>query len=67
MPTVHPPDDINMEPWWNDTDRGKLKSSEKNLSATTDITWTDQEANPGLRGERLATNRLSHVMVCHPT
>jgi hypothetical protein len=33
-PFVHPPDDIrvNTEQWWNDTDRGKLKDSEKNLS-----------------------------------
>jgi hypothetical protein len=33
-PTVHPPDDtrVNMEQQWNDTDRGKLKDSEKNLS-----------------------------------
>jgi hypothetical protein len=33
-PFVHPPDDtwVNMEPRWNDTDRGKPKDSEKNLS-----------------------------------
>jgi hypothetical protein len=24
-------------------------------------TWTDPGSNPGLRGERPATNRLSHV------
>jgi hypothetical protein len=32
-------------------------------SATLSIknpTWTDPESNPGLRGERPATNRLSH-------
>jgi hypothetical protein len=44
-----------MEPWWNDTDRGELKNSEKNLShatlSTTDPTWTDSGANPDLRGE----------------
>jgi hypothetical protein len=24
--------DVNMDQWWNDTDRGNLKYSEKNLS-----------------------------------
>jgi hypothetical protein len=28
--------------------------------STTKTTWTDPSANPGLRGERPATNRLSH-------
>jgi hypothetical protein len=28
--------------------------------ATTNPTWTGAESNPGLRGERPATNRLSH-------
>jgi hypothetical protein len=27
---------------------------------TTNLTWTDPGSNPGLRGERPATNRLSH-------
>jgi hypothetical protein len=33
-PIVNPADDtwVNMEQQWNDTDRGKLKDSEKNLS-----------------------------------
>jgi hypothetical protein len=32
----------------------------------TNPTWTDPGSNPGLRGVRLATNRLSHgtVFVC---
>jgi hypothetical protein len=29
-------------------------------SSTTNPTWIDPGANPGLRGERPATNRLSH-------
>jgi hypothetical protein len=29
--------------------------------STTNPTWIDQGANPGLRGERPATNDLSHV------
>jgi hypothetical protein len=29
---------------------------------TTNITWIYPDANPGLRGERPATNRLSHGM-----
>jgi hypothetical protein len=28
--------------------------------STTNPTWTDPGSNPGLRGERLATNHLSH-------
>jgi hypothetical protein len=28
--------------------------------STTNLTWIDQGANPGLRGERPATNDLSH-------
>jgi hypothetical protein len=28
--------------------------------STTNPTWTDPGSNPGLRGERLATNRLSY-------
>jgi hypothetical protein len=52
-----------MEPRWDDTDRGNRKKTEKNLSPcyvpTTNPTWTDQGANPGLRGEMPVTNRLS--------
>jgi hypothetical protein len=32
------------------------------LFFTTNSTWTDPGANPGLRAERLATNRLSYGM-----
>jgi hypothetical protein len=50
---------------WNDTDREKSKYSEKNLPSatlfTTNPTWIDPGQNPGLRGERPATNDLSHV------
>ena len=28
--------------------------------STTNLTWTDSETNPGLQGERPATNRLTH-------
>jgi hypothetical protein len=33
-PVVQPPDDtwVNMEQWWNDSNKGKPKKSEKNLS-----------------------------------
>jgi hypothetical protein len=44
--------------------QGKPKNSEKNLShchfSTTNPTWIDPGANPGLLGERSATNDLSH-------
>jgi hypothetical protein len=33
--------------------------------STTYPTWIDPGANPGLRGERPATNRLSHGTACH--
>jgi hypothetical protein len=53
-----------MEHQWNEIDRGKPTTRRKTcLSATlstTNLTWTDPGSNPGLRGERPATNRLSH-------
>jgi hypothetical protein len=54
-----------MEHRWNETDRGKPKHSGKKTYpsatlCTTNPTWTEPESNPGLRGGRPATNRLSH-------
>jgi hypothetical protein len=54
-----------MEHRWNETDTWKLKylGGKTCLSATfstTNPTWTDPGSNPDLRGERPATNRLSH-------
>ena len=51
-----------MEHRWNKNYGGKPKySGEKPVSVpTTNPTWTDPGSNPGLRGERPATNRLSH-------
>jgi hypothetical protein len=53
-----------MEHRWNEIDRGKLKYSEKKCPSatlsTTNPTWTDPGSNPGLRGERPETSRLSH-------
>jgi hypothetical protein len=49
---------------WNDSDRGKPKTWEKNCPSatlsTTNPTRIDPGANPGFRGERPATNHLSH-------
>jgi len=49
-----------MEYWWNDTDRGLPKYSGKNRTSaiffTINLTWTDPESNPGLRGEKPVTN-----------
>jgi hypothetical protein len=53
-----------MEHQWNEIDRGKPTTRRKTcLSATlstANLTWTDLGSNPGLRGERPATDRLSH-------
>jgi hypothetical protein len=51
---------------WNDTDRGNRRTRRKTCPSatlpTTNPTWIDPGANPGLRGERPATNDLSHGM-----
>jgi hypothetical protein len=40
--------------------RAQRKTCPSATSFTTNSTWIDTGANPGLRGERPATNRLSH-------
>jgi hypothetical protein len=56
---------MSMEHWWNDTYKGNrsagIKTCPSAILSVTNLTWTGQGSNPGLRGERLATNRLSHV------
>ena len=47
-----------MEHRWNEIDSGKTCPSA--TLSTINPTWTDQGSNQGLRGERPATNRLSH-------
>jgi hypothetical protein len=54
-----------MEHRWNEIDRGKLRYSGGRTCpnatlSTTNPTWTDPGSNPDLRGERQATDRLSH-------
>jgi hypothetical protein len=55
---------MNMEQWWNDIFAGETEVLGENLPSatlsTTNLSWIDPGANPGLRGERPATNRLSH-------
>jgi hypothetical protein len=54
-----------MEHQWNEIDRGKPTTRRKTCPSATlsttnltlDLTW---DRTPGLRGERPATNRLSH-------
>jgi hypothetical protein len=61
---VYPPDDIYeyRERRWNDTDREKTKRKTccSATLSTTNRTWIEPGANPGLRGKRPATNHLSH-------
>jgi hypothetical protein len=62
---------MNMEQWWNDIFAGETEVGllGENLPSatlsTTNPTWIDPGANPGLRGERPATNRLSHGTALH--
>jgi hypothetical protein len=50
-----------MEHQWNENDRGKPKYSGRNLSQCHFVHHKSYPgSNPGLRGERPATNRLSH-------
>jgi hypothetical protein len=54
-----------MEHRWNEIDRKETevfgeKTCPSATLSTTNPTWTDLGLNPGLRGERAATNRLSH-------
>jgi hypothetical protein len=48
-----------MEHWWNDADKEKLKYWEKDLSQCH-FAHHKSHINPALRGERPATNLLSH-------
>jgi hypothetical protein len=52
------------EPWWYDMDRRGRKTRRNTTSSdtlpTTNHIWAYPDANPGLRGERPATNCLSH-------
>jgi hypothetical protein len=50
---------------WNDILTGENRKTRRKTCpsatlSTTNLTWIDQCANPGLRGERPATNDLSH-------
>jgi hypothetical protein len=57
-----------MEHQWNEIDRRKPTTRRKTCPSatlsTTNPTWTDPGSNSGLRGERPATNRLSHGTAC---
>jgi hypothetical protein len=72
-PIFQPPDDtwVNMEQRWNDTDRGKLKDSEKNLSQCHFVHHKSHVDYSGsercLRGEKPVTNHLSYDTACLPT
>jgi hypothetical protein len=66
-PIVPAPDDGWWWLWrnlWNDDWQGIAKYSEKTCPSatlsTTNLTWLDPGLNPGRRGGKPATNRLSH-------
>jgi hypothetical protein len=66
-PTVPAPDDKwgwLWRNWWNEDWQGKPKYSEKTCPSdtlsTTNPTWLDPGSNPGRRGGKPATNRLSY-------
>jgi hypothetical protein len=66
-PIVQAPDDRWVwlwSNWWNEDWQGKPKYSEKTCPratlSTTNPTWPDPSSNPGRRGGRPATNRLSY-------
>jgi hypothetical protein len=50
---------VYLEPWWNDTDRRDRRTARKSYLgvtlSTTNPTWIDLSANPGLRCERPVT------------
>jgi hypothetical protein len=54
---------ISVENWWNDTDRGNRSTGRKTCPSatlyTTNHTWTYLAPNPGLRGDKPATDRLT--------
>jgi hypothetical protein len=55
--------------WWNEDWQGKPKYSEKTcpsaILSTTNPTWRGLGLNPGRRGGKPATNRLSYGAVVH--
>jgi hypothetical protein len=56
--------------WWNEDWQGKPKYSEKTCPiatlSTTNPTWPDPGSNPGNRGGKPATNRLSYGSTIPP-
>jgi len=51
---------MSMEHWWNDIDRVEPSTRGKTHTSaiffTINLTRTDPESNPGLRGEKLAND-----------
>jgi hypothetical protein len=48
---------------WNDIVTGESRRTRRQTLSTTNPTWIDPGANPGLRGERPATNDRSHGLL----
>jgi hypothetical protein len=65
-----PPDDVSLESdggmiLTGENRRTRRKTCPSATLSTTNPTWIDPGANPGLRGERPATNHLSHGMALY--
>jgi hypothetical protein len=55
---------VSVEYWWKDTDRGELECWRQTYHSATlstiNLTWATQGPNPASRGERQATDHLTH-------
>jgi len=57
---------MTVQQWWKDSPSGEvLNLSQCHCVQYKSHRWTGLRSNPGLRGERPASNRLNHGTDCH--
>jgi hypothetical protein len=57
---------MTIQQWWNDSQRREvLNLSQCHCVQYKSHRWTGLRSNPGLRGERPASNSLNHGTDCH--